>query len=85
MAIVLPFPSTKRARFIRRQAESMLRRPPGEAEKYLQFMIRRQIDYFTRKGVDPELIKSDVRGLEAAVRFAVWRSVIVPDGPKGAA
>jgi hypothetical protein len=79
-AKVVPFPSTRRVHFVRRQATSMLSRPPGEAELYLQAAVRRQRATFERKGVAGDLIESDARALEAAIRVAVWRSVLTPNG-----
>jgi len=80
MARVLPFPSTKRVHFVRRQAEYMLKLRPGEAELYLQAAIQRQRATFEKKGVEADLIESDARALETAVRVAIWRSVITPNG-----
>jgi len=78
-AMVLPFPSTRRIRFLRRQAEYVLTLPPGEAELYLQVAIRRQRATFEKKGVERDLIDRDARALETAMRIAIWRAVLTPN------
>jgi hypothetical protein len=65
---------------VRRQAASMLNRSPAEAELYLQGPIRRQRATFDKKGIQADLIESDARALEAAIRVAIWRSVLTLNG-----
>jgi hypothetical protein len=76
-AKIFAFPSTRRVAFVRRQAASMAARPPGEAQAYLELAIRRQRDALLRKG---DVVERDMKALECAIRCALWRSVLTPDG-----
>jgi hypothetical protein len=79
-AKIFAFPSTRRVAFVRRQAASMAARPPGEAQAYLELAIRRQRDTLLRKGVPADVVERDMKALECAIRCALWRSVLTPDG-----
>jgi hypothetical protein len=75
MAEILPFPVTKRAEFIARQAAyaASLRKESGEAHIRRQLDTQRQVMH--RRGIAPALIDREVRALENAIRAALWREV----------
>jgi hypothetical protein len=80
MALVMPFPLYRRADFVARQARTILGMNAASGERYLQRQLLVQREALARKGVHSESIEGEVRRLEAAIRAALWRSVLTPAG-----
>ena len=78
-AQVIPFPSTRRREFIRRHASRMAALP-AMAEKHLAYQLRVQAETMERRGIAPDLIAAQVRGLESAIRCELWRVTILEGG-----
>src|SRR3712207_2351360 len=79
-ACVVPFPSARRSRFVRKQAAYMAALPQAAAEKHLQQQLELQARTMSRKSMDPEIINEDLRQLELAIRAALWSLVLSPEG-----
>jgi len=84
-AVVLAFPIARRGDLVRRLAVQMAARPRGQAEKHLQLQLRRQEASLRRKHLAEDVISRQVASFEAAVRGELWRLVLTPDQPSGAA
>jgi Family of unknown function (DUF6074) len=79
-AHVIPFPQTRRRRFIARLAGRISSAPRRTGEKLLIATLRQQAAAMTRKGVDPDLVKRECHKLESAVRAEMVQPAILPDG-----
>lgn len=79
-AELLPFPIVRRRELVDRIAAQMLARPADVAEKHLRAQIRCQAAAMRRRQIAEPLIAEQTRGFEAAVRAALWRQVLMPDG-----
>jgi hypothetical protein len=84
-AVLVPFPLVRRRALIERTAEQMLARPLELAEKHLAMQVRRQASAMRRKQIAEDVISRQVASFEAAVRGELWRLVLAPDQPSGAA
>jgi hypothetical protein len=80
-AAVVPFPLARRADLIQRQAEYALCLTTDKAERHIGRQIQRQADVLRRRGVAETIIKREVKGMEAAIRAAMWN--VVFDRPGG--
>jgi hypothetical protein len=72
-AIILPFPPSRRRRFIERQAEIVLGCKPKGAVQYLDRQIAIQADAMRRKGIDEPLIDAECTAMRAAIDAEVHR------------
>jgi hypothetical protein len=81
-AVVLAFPLAKRLSLVRRLAEQMLARSSSEAEKHLDYELRRHRRSLARKQLPIEAIDAQLGDLHAAVRSELWRRVLAPQQPK---
>jgi Family of unknown function (DUF6074) len=84
-AALIAFPIVRRCELIERIAEQMLARAPDLAEKHLATQIRRQASAMRRRQLDEDAIAAQMRAFEAAIRGALWRLVLTPPRPSGAA
>jgi hypothetical protein len=82
---VLAFPIACRRDLVHALAEQMAVRPLVEAEKHLQLQLRRQAKVLARKQLPDDVIAHQVRRLELAVRAELFRLVLTPPRPSGAA
>lgn len=80
MAEVLPFPLAARVDFVERHARLIAGMSAEVGEAHLQRQLKVQADTLARKGVAPELIESELKALESAIRAALWRNVFAPSG-----
>jgi hypothetical protein len=55
------------------------------AEAHLCLQLQYQLRVLRRKGIADESAQREARSLESAVRAALWRLVLMPPAPKGAA
>jgi hypothetical protein len=81
-ATVVPFPLARRIDLIRRQAEYALCLKPESAERHIERQIQCQADALRRRGVSDDIIAHELKGMEAAIRAAMWHAVF--DAPGGA-
>jgi hypothetical protein len=79
-ASLIAFPIVRRCRLIDRTAAQMLARPPEIAEKHLQAQVRRQGYALRRRQLPEDQISRQMHAFEAAVRAALWRHILTPDG-----
>jgi hypothetical protein len=85
MAEVVPFPRCRDRRYVRKQAAVMASYSHPAAEKFLQTQLDLQTRTMAKRGIAPELIAEQVRALECAIRAELWRIVMQPGQPGGAA
>lgn len=76
MAEIVPFPISRRAAFIKRQAERAARLNPDAGERHIEQQVKIQIDAMRRKGVADEIIEHEAKCMEAAIRVALWTTVM---------
>src|SRR5438874_559053 len=76
---LIPFPQSRRRRFILNTATRLIGSPPKTAEKLLSAILKRQVRAMARKGVPPDLIERERRKLECAIRAELWRQVLPLD------
>jgi hypothetical protein len=74
-AEIIPYPQTRRWRFIVGQAERAARTKPEAADQYISDQIRIQRDWMTRVGIAEKRIDRELRRLESAIRTAHGRLV----------
>lgn len=72
-AKVVPFPLARRVDLIQRQAQYALCLKPAKAEQHIQRQLQCQREALRRRGVAEDIITSEIEGMEAAVRAAMWR------------
>lgn len=84
-AALIVFPITRRPKLIERTAAQMLARPPDLAEKHLAVQIRRQASAMRRRQLGEDAIGAEMKAFESAIRAALWRLVLTPTRPSGAA
>jgi len=80
LAEVIPFPTTRRRTYIRKQAARMASLGHDAAERHLERHLNLQAASMSRKGVSPALIARETRALELAIRVELWRMVLTPEG-----
>ena len=82
---IIHFPLARRRGLISKIAARMAAVPMKHAEKQLWLALQRQIDALHRKGVPDSVVVKQVRALESEIRAELWRVVLVPSKPTGAA
>jgi len=78
-AQVIPFPQSRRGRFITRLAVRISAVPAKTGEKLLIASLKLQAAAMTRKGIHPDRVKGECHTLECAIRAEMWRRVLLPD------
>jgi hypothetical protein len=73
IALVIPFPATRRRSFIRRHAARMAALPERTAEKHLAHQLNVQVETMHRRGIPADVIECERRSLEAAIRAELQR------------
>jgi hypothetical protein len=84
-AKVVPFPLAHQRHLVVKLAARMAAEPPTPAEKLLRAELLRRIDALHRQGLSDSAVERDVRAFEAAIRAELWRIVLLPPAPDGAA
>jgi Family of unknown function (DUF6074) len=79
-AEIFPFPAERRRAFVKRLASQISMNAPRAAENILRARLSRHADNLAAKGVSPDLIYSDLRRLESAVRSELLRNFHSGDG-----
>jgi hypothetical protein len=79
MAQVLPFPTSRRCAFIERQAQCAAALNPEACERHINRQLQVQRDTMLRKGVSAARVERELKSMEAAIRAALWRSVLTPE------
>lgn len=78
--MIIAFPLHRRRALIAGCVRRMLELRPNAAELHLERLLGTQRDALRRKGVEDARIAAELRGLESAVRAALWQRVLRPDG-----
>ena len=73
MAIIVPFPLTRRIGQIRKQAQYMACQSPDTAERYLERFLDIQRETLMKRGIDAEVIAQQCRHMEVAIRCQLMR------------
>ena len=77
---IVPFPQTRRRRFIARTAARLASAHAKTAEKLLVATLNQQAQAMARKGIPRHLIERERRNLESAIRTELWhRVLLLPD------
>jgi hypothetical protein len=77
---LIPFPQSRRRRFIMKTVTRLVGSPTKTAEKLLAATLQQQARVMARKGVPPDLIERERRKLEGAIRAALWQQILLrPD------
>jgi len=77
VAVIVPFPIVRRRDFVLRNAARIAEAQPKTAEKLLTHTINVQVETIARRGIAPSLIAREARALENAVRWEIWRLVVL--------
>lgn len=72
-ATIVPFPATKRLRFVLRQAKLVLVSRPSSREKVLATQLRIQTKTLAKKGIPSSVVARDVDALCLAIRLQMQR------------
>jgi hypothetical protein len=84
-AKIVPFPLARQRPLIKSLAQRIAAQLPARGEKFLQSELRRRIDALHRRGLSDLAVEREVRAFESAVRAELWRMVLMPPMPDGAA
>lgn len=84
-AVILAFPTARRRGLVRALAEQMANRSADEAERHLRLQLHRQTLVLRRRQLADDVVERQVHTLEQAVRAELWRRVLMPPLPSGAA
>ena len=76
MAVILPFPASRRLRAIWCLASQMAGISPVGAEHLLHARLKRHAAALARKGINHEVVTADVDDFEAAIRAAFLRAML---------
>ena len=76
VSVIVPFPQTRRRRFIVKTAARLASAPHKTAEKLLAATLKQQCAAMTRKGVNPEPIQREHLALEFALGAELSRRVL---------
>jgi hypothetical protein len=68
---IIPYPLTRRRRFIKKQASYIGAATPKTAERLLAHTLQVQADVMTKRGIPPEVIAAEIKSLEVALRVAL--------------
>lgn len=79
MAIVLPFPVTRRRRQIEHAAAYAAASPPHQCEGAIADEVSRFESELKRKGVPLDLVEAERSAYDSAIRAALWRCVLLGD------
>jgi hypothetical protein len=58
---------------------------PARADKLLRAEVLRRINALHRHGLSDFIVERQVRAFESAIRVELWRVVLLPPAPDGAA
>jgi hypothetical protein len=72
-ATILPFPLVRRRDFVLRNAARIADASPRTAEKLLAHAVQVQVDTMARRGIAPDLIAREAKGLESAIHGDLCR------------
>jgi hypothetical protein len=68
--------------FVERQARQIVSMSADAGERHLTHQLRVQREALERRGIEPELIGAEIKGLEAAIKAALWKAVLAPGGQR---
>jgi hypothetical protein len=69
---IIPFPRSRNRRFIIKHAVRMAKLPARTAEKHLAHQLQVQAQTMAGRGIAPEVVESELRTLENAIRAELW-------------
>lgn len=76
-AQLLPFPLHRRADLVRRQAQHVATRRPGQDSKYLARQLAIQAETMAKRGFAAEVIEREILALRGAINATAWRLVML--------
>jgi hypothetical protein len=77
-AAIVPFPLTRRRKFISRQANRASELNAAASERHILNQLKIQADVMRRRGIDEDLIAHELECMESAIRSALWRADVTP-------
>ena len=80
MAEVVPFPISRRRRFIARQAQIAAGMKQEAGERYIQHQLKTQAQTMRRRGIDEEVISRELHCMDTAIRANLFMSMPTPKG-----
>jgi uncharacterized membrane-anchored protein len=79
-AVIIPFPITRRYKFVARQVSRVLELNPHAQERHIHLQLKIQAEAMRRKGIAPNLIVGELNSLEVVIRQALSRTSMKPGG-----
>jgi hypothetical protein len=79
---VVPFPLARRCAFVERHARLIATMRPDAGERYLDRQLQIQFENLQRRGFNVQVIEREVTALDAAIRTALWRTVLTSGQPR---
>jgi hypothetical protein len=79
-AVIIPFPITRRSKFVARQVRRVLELNPHARERHIHLQLKIQAEAMRRKGIAPNLIDGELKSLEFVIRQALNRTSMKPGG-----
>jgi hypothetical protein len=80
MSKVVPFPLSKRRSFIARQAKRAAALNAAACERHIALQIEIQRDTLLRRGVEENILRRELKGMEASIRAALWEIIFRSGG-----
>jgi hypothetical protein len=77
---LIPFPQSRRRRFIMKTVTRLLGAPAKTAEKLFTAALKQQAAVMARKGIPAAVIERETRALESAIRTELWRQILLRPG-----
>jgi hypothetical protein len=78
MATIVPFPLAHRRAFVERHARLIAAMKADAGERHLHRQLRIQFENLERKDIDRGVIEREVISLDAAIRAALWQTILAP-------
>jgi hypothetical protein len=82
---IVPLPLAHQRPLVMKLAARMAAELPAPAEKLLRAEVLTRIDALHRQGLSDSAVERHVRAFEIAIRAELWRIVLLPPAPDGAA
>jgi hypothetical protein len=77
-AAIVPFPLTRRRKFIARQVNRASKLNEAASEKHILGQLKIQADVMRRRGIEEDLVAHELKCMESAIRSALLRAQVTP-------